>query len=81
MKYTRPEPDIARYKSIPHPQAKENPDGRKIFIENRKLDHKDHEMDGLDSLNGLFNSGVYEVNTIKKTFTHTLISVNVKQKK
>ena len=78
LKITRPKPDIARYKSMPHPKAKANPDGRKVFEDS--LQTTEFTTDGLNSLNGLFNSGVYEIQTIKKFFTHTLISVNVMKK-
>ena len=66
LKITRPEASIAKYRTIPHHQAKEN--SNRWMIKNKPLDN----VDGLNSLNGL-----YAVKTIKNYYTHTLISVDV----
>ena len=65
LEITRYPLDIASYTAIPHKRPTENPDRLKIQIENFKL----FDVDGLNSLKGL-----YDIQTVKPTYTHTLIS-------
>ena len=71
LEITRYSLDIASYIAIPHKRPKENPDRVKIQRENKRL----FDVDGLNSLVGL-----YEIQTIKQTHTHTLISFTVNKK-
>ena len=54
---------------IKHQKAKPNPNRKKILKENPKL----YGKDGLNSLN-------YVIKRTDKKYTHTMISVSVKQK-